>query len=140
MCVSGGDLVVSEKAANRSLLSGSQPDAGGSEAALRWEDGKSVERRVDRTQPECSSVEQGVSWLFCWEPHDGEAALGRGDQQQIHPWVKRQLLGAQARQGKRMQQKGGGVPLQAGLNVLLRWVLSMHWVYVEAEPCRAAAS
>lgn len=39
--MSGGDRVLSEKAANCSLLAGRQPNAGGSEAALRLEDGKS---------------------------------------------------------------------------------------------------
>ena len=122
VCVSGGDFVLSEKAANCSLLSSSQPNTGGSEAALRLEDEKGGGGRVDRTQPEHSSAGQGVSQLFSWEksfpPHAGKAAL-QGNQQQIHPWVKRQLLGARAKQGKRVWRKGeGGVPLQAELKVV----------------------
>lgn len=99
--VSGGDLVLSEKAANCSLLSSSQPDAGGSEVALRLEDAESGGRRVGRTWPGCSSAGRD-SPNFSPGSHTLGKQLWVGVQQQIHPWVKRRLLGAPARQGKRV--------------------------------------
>lgn len=132
VCVRG--LVLSGKAASCSLLSGSQPGAGGSEVALRQEDGKSGgRRRAGRSlsAPQLAGILPAfLLGATCWGSSSGSGYNSRS----IPGW-RGDHWEHQPGKGKGWQKAGGGRTPQAGLNVLLR----QFWVYVEAEPRRAAA-